>query len=112
MKYVLRYRVKIPNYKGISDFMDMFRYSGDWIEELKSRKVFIVRHFLQHRRRGKNFWKSQIKIRWESFGAEIELLEESNATDFDKNYRYKKGVIPIIEGHTKYDIEQLSLENA
>lgn len=102
-KYTLRYRITIPDHKGISDFMDMFRYSGDWIEEVESRKVYILRHLLQHRQRAKKFWHSQIEIRWESFGADVELLGEVYATDFDKKYRYEKGVIPIIEGRTRYD---------
>jgi len=101
MKYTLRYRITIPWHEGISDFMDMFRYSGDWIEEIVSGKVFILRHFLQHRQRGKKFYYSQIKKRWESFGADVEVLGEVGATDFDKIYRYKEGEVPIIRGITK-----------
>ncbi len=119
-KYVLRYRITIPRHKGISDFMDMFRYSGDWIEEVESRKVYIFRHLLQHRQRGKKFWHSQIEIRWKSFGAEVELLDEVRATPTDRTYRYEKGVIPIIKGGvsrythrgtaTIYDVDKLREE--
>ena len=109
-KYVLRYKITLPWHRGISDFMDMFRYTDDWIEEIVSRKVFILRHHLVHRQRSKKFWHSQIETRWKSFGAEVELLGEGRATDFDKNHRYEKGVIPIIEGRTVYDIEKLKEE--
>lgn len=101
MKYTLRYRITIPRYRRISDFMDMFRYSGDWIEEIVSGRVFILRHFLQHRQRGKKFFYSQIKKRWVSFGADVEVFDEVGATDFDKTYRYKEGEVPIIKGLTK-----------
>ncbi|GAH84945.1 unnamed protein product, partial [marine sediment metagenome] len=74
--------------------MDMFRYSGDWIEEVVSRRVFILRHALQHRQRSKKFFHSQIERRWMSFGAEVEVLGEVEATEFDKTYRYEKGKIP------------------
>jgi len=110
MKHVLRYRITIPWHKGISDFMDMFRYSDDWVEEIESRKVYILRHFLQHRQRGKAFFHKQIKGRWESFGAEVKLLDEVYATEFDKTYRYEKDVIPIIEGRTKYNVDRLKEE--
>lgn len=120
MKYVLRYRITIPDHKGISDFMDMFRYTDDWIEKVKTRKVYIMRHFLQHRQRGTQFWHSQIKVRWRSFGAEVELLGEAYATLTDKTHRYEKGVVPIIKGNapsytqrgtaTKYDIDNLRAE--
>ena len=107
MKYTLRYRITIPDHKGPSDFMDMFRYSGDWIEEVESRKVFILRHNLTHRRRSRKFFHSQIERRWESFGAEVEVLDEVRAIELDKRYRYKEGVVPIIEGSTKYDLKLL-----
>ena len=107
MKYTLRYRITIPRHKGPSEFMDMFRYSGDWIEEVESRKVFILRHNLVHRRRSRKFFHSQIERRWQSFGAEVEVLGEVKATEFDKDYRYKEGVVPIIEGRTRYDAESL-----
>lgn len=102
MKYTLRYRITIPQHKVPSDFMDMFRYSMDWIEEVESKKVFILRHNLLHRRRSRAFFHSQIEPRWESFGAEVEVLDEVKATEFDKDYRYKDGVVPIIEGRTKW----------
>lgn len=107
MKYTLRYRITIPRHKGLSELMDMFRYSGDWIEEVESRKVFILRHNLVHKRRSRKFFHSQIERRWQSFGAEVEVLGEVKATEFDKDYRYKEGVVPIIEGRTRYDAESL-----
>uniref|UniRef100_A0A6M3M352 Uncharacterized protein n=1 Tax=viral metagenome TaxID=1070528 RepID=A0A6M3M352_9ZZZZ len=107
MKYTLRYRITIPQHRGLSAFMDMFRYSRDWIEEVESRKVFILRHNLVHRQRSRKFFHSQIERRWESFGAEVEVLGEVRATELDKDYRYKEGVVPIIEGQTRYDIESL-----
>lgn len=109
-KYVIRYRITIPWHKTINDFMDMFRYTDDWIEEIESRNVYILRHFLQHKVKGKAFWHSQIKIRWRSFGAEVELLGEERATNFDKTHRYEKGVVPIIKGKTRYDLIKLREE--
>jgi len=100
VKYALRYRITIPWHKGITDFIDMFRYTDVWIEEVESEKVYVLREVLIHRQRSMKFFHSQIKPRWESFGAEVEILGEVRATMFDKSYRYKKGEIPIIEGVT------------
>jgi len=95
-KYTQRYKITIPEYKSIKDYVDMFRYSGDWIENAVSDTEFILRHHLQHRRRGMKFFKSQIMKRWDSFGAEVELLDIVKASSTDKQFNYQKGTVPMI----------------
>lgn len=105
-KYTLRYKITIPWHKSASDFLDMFRYSESWIEEIISKKEFILRRNLFNQRRSMRFFHKQTKIRWESFGAEVEVLDKVLATEFDKNFRFN-GEVPYIEGMTVVDIEEL-----
>lgn len=107
MKYTLRYRIKIPWHKSISDYLDMFEFTNDWIEDVESRKAFILRHYLRYRRKDMLYFINRIKPRWESFGVEVEELEEMRAITFDKTHRYEEGVVPIIEGRTRYDLKAL-----
>lgn len=90
---VLIYRVTIRGHYGYEDVKDMFRYSGDRPSKVESwgtgkPKTIIMRRRLKHRRRSKKFFYSQIKRRWESFGCEVEILEETNHEFRDKEYRY------------------------
>ena len=94
-KYTQRYKITIPKNKRIKDFVDMFRYSGDWIENQISNTEYICRHHLQHRQRGMKFFKTQIIKRWKSFGAEIELLDIVKSSSIDKSFRFQ-GEVPII----------------
>jgi len=108
-KYTLRYRVKFkPWAGGLNHFMDMYRYSGDWIEEVLSRSEIILRHYLPNKWRGMRHFHKQIEPRWRQFGAEeVELLGLDEATPFDREYARNGfvGEIPVTR-YTKIWIEK------
>lgn len=101
-KKVIRYKVTIPDWKALKDFIDMFRYTRfDWIEEKLSSTEYIIRHPM-YQGATKQFLKDYILRRWESFGVKAEILDTVESTIYDLEYEFK-GKLPFREGITKVE---------
>lgn len=85
-KLSLRYKLGLPRWFTLDNFIEMMRYSGDFIIVVKQSEPNYVL-LMGHERecedddmysRCSKFFRGQILGRWESFGCEVKEEVESD----------------------------------
>lgn len=73
------YTVTKPSHVSIDEIFDMFRYSHDSVLDILSDDSWMMTRIIEyedfdHLQRRIEFFKTQIMVRWRSFGCEVEVI--------------------------------------
>jgi len=82
------YRLTLPLWLGLNDFIEMMRYSQDFVIAVEKKpNILIMGHRVEcedeeQYKRALEFFRKQILERWRSFGCKVEEIPEDEYGKF------------------------------